>query len=102
MLIIFGHVLDHKDLFCHAVFLGDQQSVARLHNVFADLHNPFSQYFTEHIRTKAFTSKGMIEPRAVSAGTRLETVSRTLKTCQTLQQLFSNQAFGNSFTVAKG
>lgn len=64
------------------------------------------------MRMKAFSRKGMIDPQAVSVGTRLETVSRTLKTVaceiqyvpilETLHQLFSNKAFVNSLTVAKG
>lgn len=87
------------------------QTEWRLANIFSVLDNPFAKYMTEHMRMKAFAGKGMVEPKAVSVGTRLETVSHTLKTvtCQvqyvpilgTLQKLFSNKSFIDSLLTER-
>ena len=57
-----------------------------MEDIFMGIRNPFSDYSTDYRRTKTLVTKGMVEPKEIGIGTRIDSrASSTQSVMATVQ-----------------
>ena len=101
---IYSYVNIHGIAFM--IFPEEPSLYTKVMHVFADHRDPFKNHRSEYSRIKTMVTRGLVEPRELAIGSRLDSTSSGIQTVastiqyiplkDTLQLLFKNHEFCDS------